>query len=293
LSTDRDAGRTHSRWSVSSLGFAVALLLALGSSVAGRGGSAQAGPPRESVRYDVSVRTQDQTICLGNPARVYVQVKRTQVVDGVNQPVVTVRQGGVITATNHHPDVVRLRRATAPVERGAFWAEFSVEGIAPGTALLTFEAVATGDEHLYRVDINAIQNTFARVTVVQCWEAFTSGLGKIWEDSLVCTLEEPFLLTGTYPGVDKSLPVFFMPTDPTHGWWVQASTLGGTVVRVGSGTYQVAFRQIGSSVVEGNIVMVGTGVDVENPYVFPDEPMGDEIAIKPISDPLKCYYQLP
>lgn len=243
--------------------------------------------PTVSVSYQLAVdswpvRGEPLEVCLGDTLFVSVAIERTAIVTGLPTPIDPAVEhigGGEIRVESEAPQIVTVATEQEVIRRDESIAVFDVQGVGIGAGWLAITALSTGDE---RPDFRPVVTGLdVVVRVVQCWRAYASGLADQFSDDEVCATTS-FPLSGTHSVVSSTFKANFTPTDATHGTWVLTEQLQTWAVR-GSGTYEVVSHHIGDQVVEGNLVMTGTGSMTSGMVTLVVQPMTWEIALTPMS----------
>jgi hypothetical protein len=192
--------------------------------------------------------------------------------------------GGAITAVIGDRSVLQFASgassATAPVtEKEDWWvATFDVKAMSAGTTTITFSVDTTGEETtLGRWPTRGLPVT---INVVDCYRAYTSGLGSVFTVDEMGDLQQPFGLAAHTPGTDLKIETQFMffipnPQDGMHGHYAfvdTATALTGTrgsCTAYVSGHYSVVFHGPVDAPVEGDLEMSGVGTYDCQGYTVP------------------------
>jgi len=164
-----------------------------------------------------------------------------------------------------------------------------------GRTEIDFAIRATGEEQRLGAQWPTVHDT-VRVNVIGCYEAYTSGLATVFSQKYIGNFRYPFYLEGriaTQTLEGSTQYMFFIPNPQnrlTGGYafidtyWPQ-STPGSRCTAFVSGRFDVVFYPDEEHVVEGDLLMKGSGVAFCPGQRIPIDyrnSTGFQIAFKPI-----------
>lgn len=248
----------------------LALLLTLIAQTAGVGSARAATRPQ--VFYEAVSSSIDQ-LCVGETYTYQVGISRVAIVNGQRY-----RQwvsGGYILGSIDNPNVGRFEPADADrdVQGGPPLpaARFTFVATGAGRAKVEFFIRTTGEEARVGNGYPTNDDT-NEVEVVDCFEAYTSGLATTFTEKDMGDLTEPFFLAGYTPNVGgvttESQYMFFAPNPlnrTTGGYafvdtgWATSAVASKCTAYI-SGRYDVVLYGNPKKPVEGDLLMMGTGV---------------------------------
>lgn len=243
--------------------------------------SAQSVPQKISYELDV-IFGLDGPLCVGESTGFLTGIIRGTTVNGRTyaQWISGGRILGEIEDTHvgefTHYEVVDVSGAPTPSARFTFLAK------APGSTNLEFTIFKTGEESRVGRDPAFYSYHFlTNIEVVNCFDAYTSGLGTTFTLKDMGDLTKWFSLEGVTPNVagveTESQRMFFIPNPQnrlTGGYafidtaWAAAAP-GVRCTAYISGLYDVVFYPDEEHVVEGDLLLKGTGFNVCPRYVIP------------------------
>lgn len=255
-----------------SLALTLALAATLGISGGAGADPAKAAKARAGISYKAISSSLLEPLCVGESETYEVGINRITLVNGQRY-----RQwvtGGYVLGVISNEAVGRFepRDAGRDVIGGAPVPVATFEFIAksPGRTTIEFHVIRTGEEARVGADFSRTSDT-VEVEVVDCFEAYTSGLATTFTAKDMEDLTEPFFLEGriassTVAGTTQFM--FFAPNPQnrtTGGYafidtaWPLAGPQGRCTAYI-SGRYDVVFYGHPDRPVEGDLMMRGSGV---------------------------------
>jgi hypothetical protein len=231
-------------------------------------GSAEAASAR--IDYSAWPNPESLSMCVGDSTPIHVRIQRVITVNGTGYD--SWVSGGVINGTVQYDSVGRLEPADTarpvggPPEMDAIY-EFVATG--PGRTGVTFTIYQTGEDQRVGWGSSRHNDTVA-VEVKDCFDAYTSGLGTVFDMKDMGALDKPFHLEGhinqnNLEGATQRMQFMPDPQNRTTGEyefvdtsWAQTGPSGKCTAYV-SGRYDVVFYPDAVNPVEGDLLMKGTG----------------------------------
>jgi hypothetical protein len=253
------------------LATALALVLGVGGGLDAT--PAQAAKARVRISYQVLTLPGSWKGCVGEEVAFGVFIHRTTKVNGRTYP--EFLSGGRVLYSIDNPTVGEMEPLHQGQSVGAppkSEAMFLFRAKAAGRTRIVFVIGDTGEGR--RVGTNAAgQEKKVSVEVVDCYDAYTSGLGTTFSVKDMGDLTKPFRLDGRISSsavAGDTQFMFFMPhpQNRTTGGYVFVDTAWPTAdprarcTAVVSGTYDVVLYGNPAKPVEGDLLMDGTGVQV-------------------------------
>jgi hypothetical protein len=256
------------------LAFASALAVTLGVSGGLGVAPAEAAKARARIVYTaIAVESGDTELCVGDALEITVSISRHTTING--------RQyrdwisGGYVYGGISNDDVGHFepRDQGRPVGGPPLQhATFVFRAVASGKTDIVFTIGDTGEERRVPGNYPRRDDTVS-VEVVDCYDAYTSGLGTTFTQKDMGDLMEPFTLagriaSGTVEGITQSMTFTPDPQDSTTGVYVFIDTAWATAdpraqcTAYITGEYDVVLYGNPAKPVEGDLLMTGTGVQV-------------------------------
>jgi hypothetical protein len=257
---------------------AAVLVLVLGVTVGQPAAPVAAAKARISLVYEVLAVPKNYEICVGDHVAIAVSVLRRMWTNGVYS------QGDVDSATVTgkvtNPSVGHLE---PPVDKavgtlGYTFAQYRFFADSIGTAKIEFTIKTTGEEELIDVPYTTKGADYT-VKVIPCFDAYTSGLATVFDTRDMGGLDKPFFLEGHIAsagleGVTQYM--FFVPQRRNRkaGVYAFIDTAwavigpGGRCTAYISGHYDVTFYPNDQNIVEGDLLMKGSGEVVCTGYAY-------------------------
>ncbi len=232
---------------------------------------AQAAKAKVRISYAVIAVPKIEWLCVGEAVEFSVSISRHTTVNGQRYPQWVT--GGDVLGVIGNEHVGAFEPADAGRSVGAepeHAATFLFRGEAPGRTDIEFIIRNTGED--LRVGTGfPTQSDTVSVEVTDCFDAYTSGLGTVFDTKDMGDLTEPFFLAGhlaTSGVAGLTQFMFFIPnaqnrTTGRYEFVDNAWALAAPAARCSayiSGRYDVALYGNPSEPVEGDLLMKGTGV---------------------------------